>query len=189
MPPGSAPRSTARRAASGTTGTARRVCPAAAAAAARQKNANSSAPTSALPGRQLANTTSATQIQPRPLTMLKKKELKADSVRNAPGHAHQRRARPRWRRCALPPPTPLAFGGLRVLADHAHRQPDGVRYSSHAISGTSMQRQQGQRRLRVDRSPAARPSIGANGVTVVACSPLGKLTRYNRSSSAPSPAA
>jgi hypothetical protein len=37
-----------------------------------------------LPGRQLANTTSAMQIQPRPLTMLKKKALNADIVRKAP---------------------------------------------------------------------------------------------------------
>ena len=37
-----------------------------------------------MPGRQEANTTSATQIQPRPLIMLKKKALKADSVRKEP---------------------------------------------------------------------------------------------------------
>ena len=42
------------------------------------------APSSALPGRQEPNTTSAMQIQPRPLIMPKKKELKADMVRKAP---------------------------------------------------------------------------------------------------------
>jgi hypothetical protein len=37
-----------------------------------------------LPGRHEPNTTSAMQIQPRPLIISKKKELKALIVRNAP---------------------------------------------------------------------------------------------------------
>ncbi len=42
------------------------------------------APSSALPGRHEPKTTSAMAIQPRPLTISKKNELKADMVRKAP---------------------------------------------------------------------------------------------------------
>ena len=81
-------RSTAGTAASGTPGPAPRRRPE---CCSRSWNAskapNSSAPSSALPGRQEANTVSATQIQPRPLTMSKKNALNADMVRNAPPSA------------------------------------------------------------------------------------------------------
>ena len=82
-----------------------------------------------MPGRQEANTTSATQIQPRPLTMLKKKALKADRVRKAPAtpiSAEPATMAP-LRTAATDTPCPSAACGFSPTMRTAN--PTGVRYS------------------------------------------------------------
>ena len=141
------------------------------------KKANSSAPSSALPGRHDANTTSATQIQPRPLIMLKKKALKADSVRKRAGHAHQRRAGDDRAGAHGGDRDALALGRLRVLADHAHREAERRAVERLGDHRHQQQREQGQRRLRVeDRHAAASPSR-RTASTVGGVLTFGKLTR------------
>jgi hypothetical protein len=137
-PPAPAPRWTAHTAASGTAGRAARRRPACCRrSCSASKKANSSAPSSALPGRQLANTTSATQIQPRPLTMLKKNALKADSVRNAPAtpiSAEPATMAPvRRRRHAHA----LAFGGCGFSPTMRRPGPAACGQHPGQISGTS----------------------------------------------------
>ena len=166
-PPAPAPGSTARRAASGRPGRARRRRTLLQAQLQASKAANSSAPSSALPGRQEPNTTSATQIQPRPLTMLKKKALKADSVRKAPPTPSARcRRRPRRCACAVtsmpwprPPPgsrRPCAPPG-RAACGRAPRRRAAPRRrrDRSAASGEQRLAEHRNRRQAGDR-PAAR---------------------------------
>jgi hypothetical protein len=70
----------------------------------------------------------------------------------------------------------LAFGRLRVLAHHAHRQAQrrAVQHPGHQRH--QQQGQQRQRRL-LRQHRHRQPSIGANGVMVGGVSTLGKLTR------------
>ena len=118
-------------AASGRTDTGSTASPdVAAAVAARRRTQTAIAPT--LPGRHAANTTSATQIQPRPLIMLKKKRVERRQRQEGPRDAHQRRARDdgarthgdRDRRPARPPAgsrRPCARPG-RWVCDRAARR-------------------------------------------------------------------
>ncbi len=91
-----------------------------------------------MPGRQEPNTTSAMQTQPRPLIMLKKNELKADMVRNAPPIAIS--ALPAitapMRTAVTEIPCASTAPGFSPTARTA--RPSGVRYSPQATTMTRM---------------------------------------------------
>ena len=109
---------------------------------------NSSAPSSALPGRQEANTVSAMQTQPRPLIMPKKNELKADMVRNAPPTAISAEpATTAPMRTAVHRTRPSQFHRRRVVA----RRPD----------------REAQRRAREHDPPSPAPWRSASQVSAV----------------------
>ena len=106
----------------------------------RRTRRTEAAPSSALPGRQEAKTTSAMQIQPRPLTISKKKALKADMVRNAPPTRHQRAAGHQSADAQRVDVDSLRLDGSRIVAGGADRETE-----RRPIENPAEQRHQRQR--------------------------------------------
>jgi hypothetical protein len=129
-----------------------------------------------LPGRQDANTTNATQIQPRPLIMLKKKALNAERVRKEP--ATPINAEPATmaavRVATTGMPWPSAACGFSPTMRTA--SPAGVRCSSHHEKGTSSSASSVSV-VCCEMIGSGSHSIGANGTIVGGVLTLGKATR------------
>ena len=136
------------RAASGRPGPARRRRPACCSRSWKASKApKSSAPRSALPGRQEAKTVSAMQIQPRPFGHLEEEGVEGRHGQERAAERHQRRAGDDGADAERDDVEPLRLDGGRVFADRAHREAE--RRAVEDVGGDREQREgeEGERRL------------------------------------------